>query len=161
MATTSNSRHTARTLRWSSFCNNLQNLNQYVPFKRTCKVDGICLLEKTISLRQNQIAQNIAATPIRRLFLCVVLLLAYQYLIKMINTSRSLYMESNVNDSPNICSCGCSFVMSWSRLMAGALGPNLAITVAFEQFMYANTRLACPLVIRVDDEWLSTGNTLG
>jgi hypothetical protein len=54
-------------------------------------------------------------------------------------------MESKVNDSPNICSCGHSFVMSWSRLMAGALGPNLAITVAFELFMYANTRLTCPL----------------
>jgi hypothetical protein len=49
--------------------------------ERTCITNGICLKLKTTSLRQSQIDQNIAATPIVSFFLCVVPWLATQFLV--------------------------------------------------------------------------------
>src|SRR6266540_2861401 len=56
-----------------SFCNNDQNCVQCVPLKITCIYEGTRTLSKTISFRNNQIAQQIelALTKINDLsFLC-------------------------------------------------------------------------------------------
>jgi hypothetical protein len=56
-----------------------QNLNQYVPLKRICIIDGFGLNAKATSLRQSQqIDQNIVVTLIRSFFLDVDPLLVIQ-----------------------------------------------------------------------------------
>jgi hypothetical protein len=42
---------------------------KYDPLKIICRIDGIGLQLKTMSLRQSQMVQNIAATPINNFFL--------------------------------------------------------------------------------------------
>ena len=93
IATTSKDRHTARISCWCcSFCNNLQNLSQYVALKRTCIIDGFGLKVKTTSLRQSQIDQKIAATPIRSFFSMCCSLVSNPGPNYMINIVRSLYI---------------------------------------------------------------------